>query len=120
MSLRFRKHEHLRKPAEFRRVYERRCAVSDNLLLIHGLRNDLAYSRLGMSVARKVGSAVTRNRLRRLYREAFRLSRDGLPVGVDLVLIPKSAKATLPELQASLVDLGQALQRKLARAEKSK
>src|SRR5262245_6561078 len=86
----FRKHEHLRRPQDFRRVYDRRRSAGDTWLLVYGCENGLPYLRVGLSVARKVGSAVRRNRLRRLYREAFRLTRGQMPVGLDLVLIPRS------------------------------
>lgn len=115
-DFRFRKHEHLRRPAEFRRVYERRCSVSDERLLIHGCLNDLDYARVGFSVSRRVGSAVQRNRLRRLYREAFRLTRHALPTGVDLVLIPRGqGPPDLESLKMSLLKLTPALLRKLQR-----
>jgi ribonuclease P protein component len=111
----FRRAEHLRSPADFRRVYERRRSVSDNWLIIYACENQLPHLRLGLSVSRKVGSAVRRNRLRRLYREAFRLSRPELPVGLDLVLIPRtSSEPTLQDLQQSLIKLARQLARKLA------
>jgi ribonuclease P protein component len=111
----FRPAEHLRRPADFRRVYERRRSVSDQRLIIYACENQLPHLRLGLSVSRKVGSAVHRNRLRRLYREAFRLSRAELPVGLDLVLIPRtSSEPALAELQQSLVKLVKQLARKLA------
>ena len=57
-------------------------------------------------MSRKNGKAHHRNRLRRLYREAFRLSRHELPVGLDLVLIPRKSEAPpLEPLKASLVKL---------------
>src|SRR5438132_13054172 len=86
----FRKHEHLRRPGDFHRVYERRRSAVDSWLLVYACENGLPYLRLGLPVSRKVGSAVRRNRLRRLYREAFRLTRSGMPIGLDLVLIPRS------------------------------
>ena len=85
-----KREQRLRSPADFRRVYARRCAVSDAWLLVQACPNGLAFSRLGLSVSRKYGNAVKRNRLRRLYREAFRLSKHELPTGLDLVLIPRS------------------------------
>jgi ribonuclease P protein component len=111
----FRPAEHLRRPLDFRRVYERRRSVSDNWLIIYACENQLPHLRLGLSVARKVGSAVRRNRLRRLYREAFRLSRAEMPSGLDLVLIPRtSVEPALTELRQSLVKLVKQVARKLA------
>src|SRR5580765_1395254 len=92
MNFRFRKAEHLRSPADFRKVYARRCAASDAWLLVQACPNGLPFSRLGLSVSRKFGNAVRRNRLRRLYREAFRLTRAQMPVGLDLVLIPRRSE----------------------------
>ena len=109
-SFRFRKHEHLRRAADFRRVYERRRSVSDSLLIVYACENDLPYLRLGLSVSRKMGGAVQRNRLRRLYREAFRLTRHEMPVGFDLILILRR-----PE-PPSLAELKQALSRLVRQA----
>jgi ribonuclease P protein component len=57
-----------------------------------------ALSRLGVTVTKKVGTAVRRNRVKRLVREAFRLCPDLLPSGIDLVVI---AKEGAPELGLS-------------------
>jgi len=85
----FRKHQHLRRPADFQRVYDRRRSASDGWLIVYARENGLPHTRLGLSVSRKYGKAVQRNYLRRLYREAFRLTRHELPTGLDLVLIPR-------------------------------
>ena len=119
MNLRFRKNEHLRSQTDFQRVYDRRRSVSDDWLIVYGCENGLEYLRLGLSVSRKVGGAVKRNRLRRLYREAFRLTRGDMPAGLDLILIPRSpADPTLDVLKQSLPTLVNALARKLAKEAK--
>jgi len=112
----FGRYEHLRRPADFQRVYQRRRSAADHWLLVYACENGLPHLRLGLSVSRKVGSAVRRNRLRRLYREAFRLTRGHMPTGLDLVLIPRtSAEPPLEELKQSLPRLVGQLARKLAR-----
>jgi ribonuclease P protein component len=115
-SFRFRPHEHLRRAADFRRVYDRRRSVSNDWLIVYACENDLPHLRLGLSVSRKVGGAVQRNRLRRLYREAFRLTRHQMPVGMDLILIPRQPEPpTLEELKEALPRLVHQAARKLGR-----
>jgi ribonuclease P protein component len=106
----------IRRTGEFQRVYTRRCRASDDWLLVFGRANGLDHPRLGLSVSRKVGGAVVRNRWKRLIREAFRLSRPRLPEGVDLVVIPR--QGVVPELAAlleSLPRLAGRISRRLAR-----
>ena len=95
-TFRFPKALHLRSEADFERVYARKCKAADGVLLLFADRNDLGVTRIGLSVSRKHGGAVTRNRLKRLLREAFRLSRPDLAAGFDLIAIP------LDKEQASL------------------
>jgi ribonuclease P protein component len=112
----FRPAEHLRRPAEFKRVYERRRSASDDWLIVYACPNGLPYLRLGLSVSRKVGPAVLRNRLRRLYREAFRLTRQDMPVSLDVVVIPRRSEVpSLEVLKRSLPRLVGQIARKLDR-----
>jgi ribonuclease P protein component len=61
------------------------------IVLVHA-RADERAARLGITVTRKFGPAVLRNRAKRLLREAFRLTPDLLPAGVDVVIIPKAGR----------------------------
>jgi ribonuclease P protein component len=112
----FRKHQHVLSPADFQRIYDRRKSAADADMIVYVKENGLAYTRLGLSVSRKYGGAVQRNRLRRLYREAFRLLKEELPLGLDLVLIPRTnAEPTLDGVKRSLAKLVKQAHKKLLR-----
>lgn len=96
----------LTRGLEFERAYQRRASASDGRLLAFVVENDLPRSRLGLSVSRKVGGATVRNRWKRRLREAFRLNRSALPVGLDIVVVPRASDCPpLAELADSLVRL---------------
>ena len=116
---RFPPKHHIRRGGDFDRVFKRRCSASDGRLLVFGDFSGLSHSRLGLSVSRKVGGAVVRNRWKRLIREAFRLSREKLPVGIDLVVIPRPVnKPELAGLIDSLTRLADQVAGKLARRDR--
>jgi ribonuclease P protein component len=111
----------IRKAADFDWIYKARIFAADDVLVVNAAANGLPHARLGLSVSKKVGNAVVRNRWKRLIREAFRLSKKDLPAGVDLVVRPqKDAVAELPAIGASLVALaGRVAERALRRAPKA-
>jgi ribonuclease P protein component len=92
---------------DFERLYKlgRRAQCARFAVVV--LENDLGRPRLGLSVAkRRHKRAVDRNRVRRLFREAFRLSLAELPPGVDVVMIAvDSAPVELAMLRAELPPL---------------
>jgi len=110
----FTKSQHLRTKSDFERVYDLKCKAADGVLLVFAARNDLGLTRIGLSVSRKHGGAIVRNRLKRLLREAFRLMQHEIPASLDLIAIPlDKVKAALPAYQESLVRISRRLVRRL-------
>jgi len=94
----------LRKHTEFVRAQRsgRRVATKHFTLLVAAQPAPARGARLGVVVARKVGGAVQRNRVKRLCRECFRRWPNLLPNGVDLVIVarPGAHELTLDEVCA--------------------
>ncbi len=105
--MKFERRSRLTTGAEYSRVFAKPEVSQDRLFRILYRRNQLPWSRLGMAVSAKIcKTAVGRNRIKRVVRESFRTSQDELAghVGVDLVVLPRKAAATIckSELRASL------------------
>ena len=85
-------------------MYDLRRSAGDDCLLLFAAWNDLGRTRLGTSVSKKVGNSVVRHHWKRLIREAFRLQQHELPIGLDLIVLPRarSEAIELEAVQASL------------------
>ncbi len=113
-SSKFPKTTRLLRGGQFQKVYRRRRSVSDRILIVHGCENDLEHARLGLSVSKRVGNAVVRNRWKRAIREAFRLIQAETSPGIDLVISPR--RGATPDalmIRRSLKSLTQRLACKL-------
>jgi ribonuclease P protein component len=86
---------------EFERVYRQGTAYRGRLFSVHAFPNEHGTPRLGLSISRKVGNAVTRNAVRRRLREVFYSCVSELSGNLDLVVSakPAAAEATFEELR---------------------
>jgi ribonuclease P protein component len=106
----------LHQTREFQRVYQRGTRAAGEWITVVLMRQATPRgTRLGVSVSKDNGSAVCRNKIKRLLREAFRLERNSLPADLDIVLIPRPREEAVP-----LAALRQELQHLCARALDSK
>lgn len=106
----------LTRSAEFERVYRRGGSCANRYLVVYSFpRGGSDEPRLGLSVSRRVGGAVERNRVKRVLREAVASVRDELRDGFDVVVVARPAVLDLDE-QAGLAGVAASLRELLAQA----
>ena len=112
----FPKSHHLLTKEQFDHVFNSKCSAADGRIIVYAAANELEHPRLGLVVSKKVGTAVVRNRWKRLLREAFRLSQDELPPAKDYVVLPrKDVEPQLEELKRSLIQVSRRAAGKIKR-----
>ncbi len=104
IDARLRRDYRLSNKGDFTRVFRRSQRSTDALFVVLARRGSKDYARLGMAISMKAtGRAVSRNRIKRLVRESFRLHRADLP-SLDFVVIarPGVARERSARIAASL------------------
>ncbi|MBN1260284.1 MAG: ribonuclease P protein component [Anaerolineae bacterium] len=100
-KLRWRKGMRLRSPQDFRLVWNQGRSWAHSILVLWSAPNGRTYSRVGIVASKKIGNAVTRNRARRLLREAARLLYPHIDPGWDLILVARHRIITVREPQVT-------------------
>lgn len=80
----------LKNSREFGKVYNHRESFANKYLVMYLRANRLDYSRIGISVSKKVGNSVVRHRITRLIREAYRLNKLRIKPGYDIVVVARA------------------------------
>ncbi|MBR1750752.1 MAG: ribonuclease P protein component [Ruminococcus sp.] len=74
----------------FLNAYKKGGYVSDANVVVYFVANKSPYNRLGISVSKKIGGAVERNRAKRIIRAAYRECEKYVPIGYDLVFVARA------------------------------
>lgn len=83
----------IKENREFSYLYRRGNFISSDCLIIYFRKNRFSCNRLGVTVSKKVGKAVIRNRVRRRIKECYRELEGKLPSGYDFVVVARTSAA---------------------------
>lgn len=97
---RFRPHDRIRKRSEYQAIYDRGQRIPSGSFVLFVMRNGAGRARLGITVTKRVGGAVRRNRAKRLIREVFRRHKSEL-MDVDIVV---NGRTGLPAAEYARVE----------------
>lgn len=100
----------LRRKKDFTSIYNRGKSSASKYVVIFYKKNNLDYNRTAFLASKKVGKSVKRNKARRLMKEIYRIYKDQLEIGYDIIFIARKNMES-----ASFVELEKTTERLLKR-----
>ena len=99
------------RSSDYRNLYKTGRKIYSEHFVLFGRMNGVGHPRLGITVSRKIGNAVVRNRVKRLFREIFRRSIDEIPAQFDIVINARTGcpGVSYEELRAEFLKAAQRL-----------
>lgn len=96
----------------FQRLYRQGPSAANRYLVLYSRRNRLGENRVGITVGKKLGKAVVRNRTRRRLREVYRLHEAQFTAGHDIVVVARSraVDASFDQLTKAYLSLAKKLE----------
>lgn len=94
----------IKRSRDFTKTLKRGKSAADKYIVLYMISNNLEINRIGISIGKKVGNSVNRNRVKRLIRENYRAIKNRLKTGFDFVFIPRqpSKEAHCKDIENSL------------------
>ena len=96
----------LKKNSDFRRLYSKGKSAVNPYMVVYCRKSPTHVGRVGYTVSVKLGHAVVRNRVRRRLREIYRLNKDSLKSGMDMVVVARTrcVGAKYEKINAAFLD----------------
>lgn len=97
----------IRKNMEFKNIYKVGKNYWNRNLVLYVRKNGLNETRVGYTITKKIGNAVTRNKMRRRMKEIYRLNFHNIKEGYDLIFIAKRSIVNISydELESSMIHI---------------
>ncbi|MBI3583218.1 MAG: ribonuclease P protein component [Nitrospinae bacterium] len=99
------KRERLLKGWEFKGVFDKGWRIDKRFFVIYVVKNLIGFTRIGLSIPKKIGSAVKRNRVKRILREVFRQNKERFLKSHDIVVVAKKGAEGLSFREAEEIFL---------------